>query len=147
MLIPFRCIFNERKESRPWKVRPSTVLILFLFSSLKQNISQLENWLSYSNSNLNRKTAVEENLSLTIHNFDTHKNWRWGSLKTLGGIMLIRLRFNFTTNKEPDKLSKQPASKVVILLLLKFLKWQSSSKRKETVITNQVCNSGSNSIT
>jgi hypothetical protein len=54
----------------------------------------------------------------------THKNWRWGSLKILGGIMLMRFRFNLTTNKELDKLSKQPASKVVILLLLKFLKWE-----------------------
>lgn len=53
----------------------------------------------------------------------THKNWRWGSLKILGGIMLILFLFNFTTSKELDKLSKQPASKMVILLLLKFLKW------------------------
>lgn len=49
-------------------------------------------------------------------------------MKILGGIMLILLRFNFTTNKELDKLSKQPASKTVILLLLKFLKWKMIKK-------------------
>lgn len=43
--------------------------------------------------------------------------------------MLILLRFNFTTNKELDKLSKQPASKMVILLLLKFLKWKMINKK------------------
>lgn len=66
----------------------------------------------------------------------THKNWRWGSLKILGGIMLILFRFNFTTNKELDKLSKQPASKMVILLLLKFLKWTRLQQQKSLVEQN-----------
>lgn len=51
--------------------------------------------------------------------------------------MLIRFRFNFTTNKEPDKLSKQPASKVVILLLLKF-KYFSDIRGNEDVLISDI---------
>lgn len=98
LLIPFRCIFKDLKESSPWNVRPSTILILFLLSS---------------------------------------KNWRWGSLKILGGIMLIRFRFNFTTNKELDKLSKQPASRVLILLLLKF-RYLSCIRGNEDVLISDI---------
>lgn len=36
LLIPLRCIFNDFKDSRPWNVRLSTVLIRFLLSSLKK---------------------------------------------------------------------------------------------------------------
>lgn len=71
-----------------------------------------------SDNNYKEKDTVRNKIYVV-----THKNWRWGSLKILGGIMLILFRFNFTTNKELDKLSKQPASRMVILLLLKFLKW------------------------
>lgn len=51
----------------------------------------------------------------------TYKNCTCGSLKVFGGIVLIRFLFSFTTIKELDKLSKQPASNVVIVLLLRFL--------------------------
>lgn len=37
LLIPLRCIFNDFKESKPWKVRLSITLIRFLLSSLKAN--------------------------------------------------------------------------------------------------------------
>lgn len=34
LLIPLRCIFKDFRDSRPWNVRLSTILIRFLFSSL-----------------------------------------------------------------------------------------------------------------
>lgn len=34
LLIPLRCIFKDLRDSSPWNVRLSTILILFLFSSL-----------------------------------------------------------------------------------------------------------------
>ena len=34
LLIPLRCIFKDFKDSSPWNVRLSTILIRFLFSSL-----------------------------------------------------------------------------------------------------------------
>lgn len=42
-------------------------------------------------------------------------------MKIFGGITLILFLFSFTTISELDKLSRQPASRVVILLLLRFL--------------------------
>lgn len=79
-----------------------------------------------SDDNYKQKDTVRNKIYVV-----THKNWRWGSLKILGGIMLILFRFNFTTNKELDKLSKQPASRMVILLLLKFLKWTGLQQQQQ----------------
>lgn len=51
----------------------------------------------------------------------TYRNCTWGNLKIFGGIALIRFLFSFTTIRELERLSRQPASRVVILLLLRFL--------------------------
>lgn len=82
-----------------------------------------------SDDNYKEKNTVRNKIYVV-----THKNWRWGSLKILGGIMLILFRFNFTTNKELDKLSKQPASRMVILLLLKFLKWTRLQQQQKHLV-------------
>lgn len=52
----------------------------------------------------------------------TYRNCTWGNLKIFGGITLILFLFSFITISELDKLSRQPASRVVILLLLRFLR-------------------------
>lgn len=54
--------------------------------------------------------------------YDTYRNWSCGSLKTLDGSTTSLFLFNLSTSKELEMFSKQPGSRTLILLLLKFLR-------------------------
>lgn len=52
---------------------------------------------------------------------NTYRNCRLESLKTLDGSTVNRFLLSFNTSKVLEILSKQPGSRTLILLLLKFL--------------------------
>lgn len=62
----------------------------------------------------------------------TYRNWSCGSLKTLDGSTANLFLFSLSTSRELEMFSKQPGSRMLILLLLKLL-WD--KKRKEKNIT------------
>lgn len=56
----------------------------------------------------------------------TYRKWSCGSLKTLEGSTANLFLFSFSTSRELEMFSKQPGSRTLILLLLKFL-WDEKS--------------------
>lgn len=66
--------------------------------------------------------------SLDFENISfTYRNWSCGSLKSLDGSTANLFLFSFRTSRELEMFSKQPGSRTLILLLLKFLQGKMSN--------------------
>lgn len=115
LVMPFLCIFNDLSESIPLKVKLSTIFILLRFISLQ--------WQSFSYEpfSICLKPIGFLNQFRGIIYF-TYRNWSCGSLKSLDGSTTNLFLFSFRTSRVLEMFSKQPGSRTLILLLLKFLR-------------------------
>lgn len=70
--------------------------------------------------------------------FFTYRNWSCGSLKSLDGSTVNLFLFSFRTSRELEMFSKQPGSRILILLLLKFLCGKMSKSPQCTQTQNAI---------
>lgn len=68
----------------------------------------------------------------------TYRNWSCGSLKTLDGSTANLFLLSFSTSSELETFSKQPGSRTLILLLLRFL-WHKNAEESRPNQEKKVC--------
>lgn len=76
-------------------------------------------------------STLTSDLSLALE-CNTYRNWSCGSLKTLDGSTANLFLLSFSTSRELEMFSKQPGSRTLILLLLKFLWHKNKEKSRST---------------
>lgn len=69
---------------------------------------------------------------------NTYRNWSCGSLKTLDGSTANLFLLSFSTSSELEMFSKQPGSRTLILLLLRFL-WHKNAEKSRPNQEKKVC--------